>query len=87
MATNVDQLRAGLSEYQKSLENHVRQLEQDFAELQPLWVGLRSEYEGASAEELLIAWAETSRWFEEYMQNTRHLSRFLEERISHLNTL
>lgn len=87
MATNVDQLRAGLTEYQQSLQKHVKQLEGDFEELQPLWAGLRCEYESAAAEELLVAWSETARWFEEYMQNTRHLSQFLEDRITHLNSL
>jgi len=87
MAMNVNQFKADLAEYQRSLEKHVKQLEQDFEELQPLWAGLSSEYGGESAEELLAAWSQTASWFEEYMHNTRNLSRFLEDRIIYLNSL
>ncbi len=87
MAINVDQLKAGLSAYHGGLASHVNQLEPDFEDLQRLWLLLGTEYGGESAEEMLANWERTAQWFTEYIQRTRHLARFLEDRITHLNTV
>ena len=87
MATNVDALREGLANYRETLEINNNRLSATFANLQVTWLSLRQEYEGSGAEEFGKAWAGSAQWFEQYFQQIRVMTAFLEERSENLKQL
>jgi uncharacterized protein YukE len=87
MATDVDQLRAGLGAYRDSLSQHLSRLSTDFCDVQRAWAALDQEYAGRAAEEFRQRWRITAEWFEQYMDAIRNLSTTLEERSRNLQRL
>lgn len=87
MATNTDQLRRALVEYQQGVAQHAAILTEQFEELKPLWINLQCEYHSEGADELYSDWQRTAQWFAEYLETIRHLNGFLENRIEYLNEL
>lgn len=81
MGLDVDKLRAGLLNYNHSLERHVQKLRDDFDSLKSFYHRLNQEYEGQAAEEFKNSWDKTAMWFEEYITDAERLSRTLEDRI------
>ena len=81
---DVDKLRQGLTDYLGSLRKHTQVLEQDSYEVHRWWQALNAEYGGQKAEELERDWMQTTAWFNDYINQTRRLADFLEERIEAL---
>ena len=81
---DVDKLRYGLIVYLGSLRKHTAFVEQDAYEVQRWWQALNAEYGGQRAEELERDWMQTTAWFNDYINQTHRLAKFLEERIESL---
>ena len=84
---NVDELRANLDAYQRSLEKHIDQLRVDYHELDLTWQSLNRCYGGSSAEEFQQAWSETAEWFQQYIERTKAMAVELRARIQQLSHL
>jgi hypothetical protein len=76
-----------LDAYRETLERQRERLSSDYHDLQHHFEALWSEYGGTMAEEFQHRWGRTAEWFEHYLQTTRDLDRFLEERIEQLRHL
>lgn len=85
MALDVDKLRNGLEEYHATVLRHRKQLESEYAELHRHFNGLFEVYGGNMANEFRHRWATTAQWFEDYLNKTADLDRFLSERIEQLH--
>ena len=81
---NVDHLREGLRNYTDVLKHHREETSKEFDELQECFKIFASLYEGSGAEAFKAEWQETASWFEDYLFRTKHLHKWLEERVSHL---
>jgi hypothetical protein len=84
MELNVDKLRSGLEEYHATVLRQRKQLESEYAELHRQFNGLFEVYGGNMATEFRQRWAGTAQWFEDYLNKTAELDRFLSERIEQL---
>ncbi len=87
MALDVDQLQSGLDDYRKNLERQREQLQGRFTDLQHLFDALFASYAGQMAEEFRQHWGHTAEWFEEYLETSQRLDKFLETRTDQLRKL
>jgi hypothetical protein len=83
----IEELKAGLDEYRQALLLQRNNLHSDYVELQQAFDALWDVYGGNTSEEFQQHWNHTADWFGQYLEATRHLERFLEERIEALRYL
>ena len=74
----------GLIDYRATLERHVRQVRDEFAELEIRWRAFSAVYEGDAAEQFKEGWARTTARFGEYVERTAAIARVLDDRIDDL---
>jgi hypothetical protein len=84
---NVDHLRAGLTEYRTVLERQSLQILSEFGEINRLFAGLFSVYDGEHARSLRHDWQKTADWFDSWIQSTGVVTEFLRHRTVHLQEL
>ncbi len=84
MVVNTTILLTGLEEYHKRLTLHVQQLEQEYQQLEQRWLAFSAVYEGNAAEQFRAGWRRTVDGFRTYLEQTQHISKVLEERITAL---
>lgn len=87
MALDVDQLQSGLESYRENIELQREQFQGQFRELQLLFDAMFAAYAGHMAEEFRQHWGSTAEWFEEYLDTSQHLDKFIESRIDQLRKL
>lgn len=86
-SVDVDKLRVGLNEYNKSLEKHRQLLNHAHKDMENSFRALMSVYGGDKAKEFLFSVKKTNEWFESYIQNLDKLSKHLDSRIIRLKDL
>lgn len=84
MAVNTTLLLAGLEDYHKCLTRHVIQMEQEYQNLERGWRAFSNVYEGAAAEQFRTGWGRTVTGFRTYVEQSQHIMKILEERITAL---
>ena len=84
---NATVLLAGLREYHKSLEKHLRTLEEEYRQVERYWRRFDSVYDGNAAREFRQNWQQTAAAFSEYQNRGQAIKRILEERIAALERL
>jgi hypothetical protein len=84
MGLNVEKLVQGLEDYNASIDHHLAQLLSDFNSLQEFFHHLASQYDGQAAEQFKMSWGHTAEWFEQYLSESKALSKFLEQRVTAL---
>lgn len=87
MATNYSNskiLLAGLEAYHNSLKQHMKQVHEDFQQLELRWRSFSAVYEGDAADHFRAGWRRTTNMFQDYIKQTERISLILEERIKAL---
>jgi hypothetical protein len=74
----------GLDDYQRSLDNHLRQLMLDFEALERQWHVFNTVYEGDAAAQFRRYWLRTLDHFREYFERAERIGRLLEEHVDDL---
>jgi len=73
-----------LTEYRSSVERHLSQLREEYQQLETQWHMFAAEYHGDGADQFKEGWSRTASRFNEYIDRSVQIARFLDERIERL---
>lgn len=83
-SSNTKILLKGLEAYYGSLQQHMKQVHQDFQQLEIRWRSFSIVYEGDAADQFRAGWQRTTSMFHDYVNQTQRIALILEERIAAL---
>jgi len=81
---DTSKLLRGLEDYQKQLQLHVTQLQQEYQHLEGRWHAFRDVYAGDAADQFKPGWEQTAQGFRTYLLQTKQIMSILGERIESL---
>ena len=86
-ATDTRLLLVGLREYHQSLEQHIAQLNSEYAQLEQRWRGFNAVAEGDYADQFRSGWMHTHARFQDYINQSEKIKALLNERIDALEAV